>query len=109
MRFNKLKVSFKPSFLFLLAIIAHTNNSVNAQSVDLKHTAISTFTLPDNQNGPVSFGGFINYSFTYDCWTTVMNLYSKLADGYSVNGTKYRYNGKIYDPDVIMQHDNIQR
>ena len=95
----------KTKILLLYIFLALSYSSIS-QSVDLKHTAISTFTLPDNQNGPVSFGGFINYSFTYSCWTTVMNLYSKLADGYSVNGTKYRYNGKIYDLDVIMQHDN---
>jgi hypothetical protein len=89
----------------LIIISSFIFNFVSAQNLDLSHTAISKFNLPSDQRGPESFGGFINYIFEYDCWTTVLNLNSKLDAGFAVNGSKYNYQGKTYDLNIIMQYD----
>lgn len=100
------KPSVNPLVLLIAMIVGFLRNDLVAQQeINLKHTAISQFNLPDNQSGPESFGGFIHFVFKYDCWTTVLNLHSRLDAGFATNGSKYRYQGKTYDLNVISQYD----
>lgn len=100
------KITRKFTALLLMTCWLHATNGLYAQEVNLKHTAVSQFNLPVNQSGPETFGGFIHFVFKYDCWTTVLDLYSQLDAGFSVNGSKYRYQGKTYDLNIISQYDH---